>query len=201
MTNITKSKEIFGWTGFTLALIGLFAYIVLLFDILLFKLGPWPSITGGQLEHEIVISQSYFWIQHENMVDQLLEPTFLGLIIWKFGSLGTGLGLSMFLRSFHELNDKKIGSKDPVLLFRNILVQEKKKIIIGIFVFLLLICSTLYYIYANKFEEDYGHGESYPLLESRRLILGTSTFIVFPLLLFYLGYKSIDSKNIRNNLG
>ncbi|MFX1512883.1 MAG: hypothetical protein ACFFCQ_09880, partial [Promethearchaeota archaeon] len=130
MTKITNFKEIIGWTGLVLAIASLLAYLLLFFDLLLFNLGPWPSITGEEVERRIIIKQSYLWIQYTYNSDQMLIPTLLGWIIWKFGGLIIGIGVGLFLRSSHELTGPNNNNKNPLLIFRDITTQEKKKFVI-----------------------------------------------------------------------
>ncbi|MFX0066024.1 MAG: hypothetical protein ACFFC7_27980 [Candidatus Hermodarchaeota archaeon] len=152
--------------GLILTSIALLAYLLFLLDILFLELRPWPYADGGGWER-IILYQSLFWVQYIQHC-HFLQPTFLGLIIWKYYVVVLGAGLGLVI-----LKSDKISS-----YFDRIQFSKQNLIWGGIFIQLLM-NSALYFLYASKYKR---------LSWSLMFPFTLPVYFIFPVILFSLSY-------------
>ena len=153
-------------------------FLLLFFELLFFTPRPWPYVDGGDGGH-IILYQSIFWIQSIDHC-QVFQPTFLGLLIWKYW----GLGLAVIL-----CNISFFTKKLPPTLFK-----IEKTVLLGFF-FALVPQVGLYFLYALKDQKLYSTGLVNTLFTPIPFIFSSPGLLIFPLITFLLAFWSLRSKD------
>jgi hypothetical protein len=160
---------------------GLLFFIVFL-DLLMLTPRPWPYVDGGRWE-SITLYQSFFWIQYIEHC-QYLQPTFFGILIWKYWGILLALGLSQLVIRSQDDNGIKT---QTIFGIKN--VPSKGWIVV------LFANLALYLLFAIRFRKSFSGGLVNPLFNPLLFLISAFTLILFPLITFLLALKGIRSES------
>lgn len=176
-----KTRKIIFGLGIGLTCFSLGVFLIFFLDILLFPFQPWPYVDGGGWEY-ILLHKSLFWEQYLQHC-QFLDPTFLGLLIWKYWIIPFTIGLSLILNAANEL---QLENSE----FYKIIDKTIPYSSVGVF----FLNSLLYFVYALRFEKTFSSESPYfVLLDPFRLVILLPVMTILPMIVNYLLYKGLNS--------